>query len=150
MTHDFDRVIDRRATSSIKYDPASRGRPQDVLPMWVADMDFAAPPCVTDALAARARHGIFGYSEPDEAYFSALRTWFGERFGWGVEREWLACTPGVVNALYLAVRAFTKPGDAVLVQHPVYYPFNSAVRDTGRELLVNELVYDSHAANGGR
>jgi len=150
MTHDFDRIIDRRATSSIKYDPASRGRPQDVLPMWVADMDFAAPPCVTDALAARARHGIFGYSEPDEAYFSALRTWFGERFGWGVEREWLACTPGVVNALYLAVRAFTKPGDAVLVQHPVYYPFNLAVRETGRELLINELVYDRHAANGSR
>ena len=150
MKYDFDRVIDRRNTYSIKYDPASRGKPDDVLPMWVADMDFAAPPCVTDALVARAKHGIFGYSESDAAYYAALQKWFGERFGWSVEREWLICTPGVVNALYVAVRAFTKPGDAVVVQNPVYYPFNSAVKQTGRELLVNELVYDRHAPNEGR
>ena len=150
MKYDFDRVIDRSNTYSIKYDPAARGKPDDVLPMWVADMDFPAPPCVSDALVARACHGIFGYSEPDAAYCAALQTWFGERFGWRVEREWLTCTPGVVNALYVAVRAFTKPGDAVVVQNPVYYPFNAAVRQTGRELLVNELVYDRHAQGGGR
>jgi len=150
MSHDFDRVIDRSSTCSIKYDPASRGKPDDVLPMWVADMDFAAPSCVIDALAARARHGIFGYSEPDKAYCDAVQKWFSERFGWSAEPEWLICTPGVVNALYVAVRAFTEPGDAVLVQNPVYYPFNSAVRHTGRELLVNELAYDRLAPNGGR
>ena len=145
MSYDFDRIIDRSGTYSIKHDPASRGKPEDVLPMWVADMDFAAPPCVIDALAARTCHGIFGYSEPDAAYCDAVQTWFGERFGWNVEREWLVCTPGAVNALYVAVRAFTKPGDAVVVQQPVYYPFASAVRQTGRELLVNELAYDGCA-----
>ena len=150
MSCDFDRVIDRSHTYSIKHDPVSRGRPDDILPMWVADMDFAAPPCVIDALTARTRHGIFGYSEPDAAYVSVVQKWFGQRFAWNPEAEWLMCTPGVVNALYVAVRAFTKSGDAVLVQNPVYYPFNAAVRDTGRELLVNELVYEKCEKNKGR
>ncbi|MDR0322543.1 MAG: pyridoxal phosphate-dependent aminotransferase [Treponema sp.] len=141
MKYDFDRVIDRRNTYSIKYNPASRGKPDDVLPMWVADMDFATPPCVSDALVSRAQHGIFGYSEPDDSYFSAVKGWFSKRFNWNVENEWLTITPGVVVALYIAIRAFTKPGDGVVVQQPVYYPFNSAVRQTGRQLLVNELVY---------
>jgi cystathionine beta-lyase len=141
MKYDFDSVIDRRNTCSIKYDPVSRGKPDDVLPMWVADMDFSTPPCVQDALAQRVRHGIFGYSEPDAAYWVAVQGWFKGRFEWNVEREWLMITPGVVNAIYLAIRALTKPGDGVVVQQPVYYPFNSAVRQTGRNLLVNELVY---------
>ena len=141
MKYDFDRVIDRQGTYSIKYDPASRGKPDDVLPMWVADMDFAVPSCVTDALVSLARHGIFGYSEPDAAYFSVIRKWFADRFGWSVEREWLAITPGVVNALAIAIRAFTKPGDGVVIQQPVYYPFESLIRQNGRTLLVNELVY---------
>ncbi|MCL1931900.1 MAG: pyridoxal phosphate-dependent aminotransferase [Treponema sp.] len=145
MKYDFDRVIDRRNTYSIKYDPASRGKPDDVLPLWVADMDFAAPPCVIDALASHAQHGIFGYSEPDAAYFSVIRNWFERRFNWSVEREWLTITPGVVSALYITVRALTQPGDGIVIQQPVYYPFESSVRQTGRKLLVNELVY-----NGGR
>jgi cystathionine beta-lyase len=110
--------------------------------MWVADMDFATPPCVQDALADRVQHGIFGYSEFDTLYFSAVQSWFSERFKWNVDSKWLTVTPGVVNALYIAVRAFTKPGDGVVVQQPVYYPFNSAVQQTGRQLLINELVYD--------
>jgi len=142
MKYDFNRVIDRRNTYSIKYDPASRGKPDDVLPLWVADMDFAAPPCVIDALASHAQHGIFGYSEPDAAYFSVIRNWFEKRFNWSVEREWLIVTPGVVNALYIAVRALTEPGDGIVIQQPVYYPFESSVRQTGRKLLVNELVYN--------
>jgi cystathionine beta-lyase len=141
MKYDFDRVIDRGNTYSIKYNPVARGKPDDVLPMWVADMDFSAPPCVQDALVSRAQHGIFGYSEPDEAYFSAVLGWFKKRFEWNAEREWLTITPGVVNAIYIAIRALTKPGDGVVVQQPVYYPFNSAVRQTGRQLLVNKLVY---------
>jgi cystathionine beta-lyase len=140
MNYNFDTITNRHNTYSIKYDPVSRGKPADVLPLWVADMDFPAPPCVTDALVSRANHGIFGYSEPDEGYFAALQGWFGRRFGWNPEREWLTITPGVVNALYVAVRALTKPGDNILGQQPVYYPFNSAVRQTGRQLLVNELV----------
>jgi cystathionine beta-lyase len=144
MKFDFDKVIDRANTYSIKYDPGSRGKPDDVLPMWVADMDFSTPPCVIDALVARAQHGIFGYSEPGASYFSAVQSWFRNRFSWNTEREWLTITPGVVNAIYIAVRALTKPGDGIVIQQPVYYPFNSVVRETGRQLLVNELVYSEN------
>jgi cystathionine beta-lyase len=141
MKYDFDKVIERRNTYSIKYDPLSRGKPADVLPMWVADMDFPAPPCVQAALAERASHGIFGYSEPDAAYFSAVQGWFEKRFGWHVEREWLTITPGVVSALHIAVNAFAKAGGGVLIQQPVYYPFEAVAKRTGRKLLVNELAY---------
>jgi cystathionine beta-lyase len=141
MKYDFDSVIDRSNTCSIKYEPTWRGKPADVLPLWVADMDFASPPCVQEALIRRARHGIFGYSEPDAAYFNVIRNWFDERFNWTTRREWLTITPGVVNALYIAVRALTKPGDGVVIQQPVYHPFESCVLQTGRQLLVNELVY---------
>ncbi|MDR0330247.1 MAG: pyridoxal phosphate-dependent aminotransferase [Chitinispirillales bacterium] len=141
MKYNFDRVVDRYGTYSVKYDPRTRGKPVDALPMWVADMDFPTPPCVQDALTERARHGIFGYSEPDAGYFSAVQGWFEKRFGWRVEQKWLSITPGVVNAIYIAVRAFTKRGAGVLIQQPVYYPFESAVKHTGRELLVNELTY---------
>jgi cystathionine beta-lyase len=141
MKYDFDRVIDRRGTCSIKYNPVSRGKPADVLPLWVADMDFSIPPCVSQALEERVRHGIFGYSEPDAAYFSAVQGWFEKRFGWHVENEWLTVTPGVVNAIYVAVRALTQPGEGVVIQQPVYYPFETSVVQTGRKLLVNELVY---------
>jgi cystathionine beta-lyase len=106
-------------------------------------MDFAAPPCVIDALVSHARHGIFGYSEPDAAYFSVIRNWFEKRFDWNVEREWLIITPGVVTALYIAVRALTQPGDGIVIQQPVYYPFESSVRQTGRKPLVNELCFDN-------
>jgi cystathionine beta-lyase len=141
MKYDFDRVIDRSNSYSIKYEPSWRGKPGDVLPLWVADMDFAAPVCVQDALVRRAQHGIFGYSEPDAAYFDVTRKWFEERFNWTVQREWLTITPGVVNALYIAVRALTKPGDGIVIQQPVYYPVESSLKTTGRLLLVNELVY---------
>ena len=141
MKYDFDSVIDRRNTYSIKYEPTWRGKPADVLPLWVADMDFATPPCVQEALIRRAQHGIFGYSEPDAAYFNVIRNWFEGRFNWTTQREWLTITPGVVNALYIAVRALTEPGDGVVIQQPVYHPFESSVLQTGRQLLVNELVY---------
>jgi len=145
MKYDFDNIIERRSTCSIKYEPSWRGKPEDVLPLWVADMDFAAPPCVRDALVRRAQHGIFGYSEPDAAYFNVMRAWFEQRFNWTTERDWLTITPGVVNALYIAVRALTEPGDGIVIQQPVYYPFESSIRKTGRQLLINELVYsDGH------
>ena len=145
MKYNFDHVIDRSNSCSIKYEPAWRGKPADVLPLWVADMDFAAPPCVQDALIRRAQHGIFGYSEPDSAYYNAVQKWFEKRFNWFVQRDWLTITPGVVNALYIAVRSLTEPGDSIVIQQPVYYPFESSVRKTGRQLLINELVY-----SGGR
>jgi cystathionine beta-lyase len=141
MKYDFDSVIDRSNSYSIKYEPSWRGKPADVLPLWVADMDFATPPCVQEALINRAKHGIFGYSEPDAEYFDVTRKWFEERFNWAVQRDWLAITPGVVNALYIAVRALTQHGDGIVIQQPVYYPFESSIKKTGRRLLVNELVY---------
>jgi len=145
MKYDFDRVIDRSNSYSIKYEPSWRGKPEDVLPLWVADMDFASPPCVQDALISRAEHGIFGYSEPDAEYFNVTRKWFEDHHNWSPQRDWLTVTPGVVNALYIAVRSLTRPGDGIVIQQPVYYPFESSIRKTGRQLLVNELVYgDGH------
>ncbi|MDR2597647.1 MAG: pyridoxal phosphate-dependent aminotransferase [Treponema sp.] len=141
MKYNFDEIIDRSNSYSIKYEPSWRGKPADVLPLWVADMDFASPPCVQEALISRARHGIFGYSEPDEAFFDVMRKWFEGRFNWKPERDWLAITPGVVNALHVAVRSLTEPGDGIVIQQPVYYPFESSIKQTERQLLINELVY---------
>jgi len=141
MKYNFDKVIDRSNSCSIKYEPTWRGKPADVLPLWVADMDFASPPCVQKALARRVKHGIYGYSEPDTEYFDVIRKWFETRYNWSPQREWLTITPGVVNALYIAVRSLTEPRDSIVIQQPVYYPFESSIRKTGRQLLVNELVY---------
>ena len=140
----FDVVPDRRGTASLKWDfAAERGRPEDVLPLWVADMDHATAPGVTSALLWRTRHGIFGYSEPDDAYNAALTGWFSRRYGWRVEAEWNTVTPGVVPALALAVRALTAPGKAVLIEEPVYYPFREVVEDNGRTVAAVPLVRDA-------
>ncbi|MDR2933242.1 MAG: pyridoxal phosphate-dependent aminotransferase [Oscillospiraceae bacterium] len=141
MNYNFDTVIDRRNTNSLKYDfSESRGKPEGILPLWVADMDFQAPSCVIDALTDKSCHGIFGYSDTDDAYFAVLRNWFSRQFGWKIEPDWLIKTPGVVNAIHIAVRALTEPGDAVIIQQPVYYPFASSVTTTGRKLVVSELA----------
>ena len=146
MTFDFDSVIDRRGTDSLKYDfAAERGRPSDVLPLWVADMDFRSPPAVREAVARLAEHGVFGYSDARDDYLEAVTGWFFRRFGWRTEGEWIIKTPGVVTALALAVRAFTEPGDSVLIQPPVYYPFYGVIRDNGRRIAENPL-----ALRGGR
>ena len=140
----FDVVPDRRGTASLKWDSAvERGRPEDVLPLWVADMDHATAPGVTSALLWRTRHGIFGYSEPDEAYRTALTGWFSRRYGWQVEAEWNTVTPGVVPALALAVRALTAPGEAILIEEPVYYPFREVIEDNGRTVAAVPLVRDA-------
>lgn len=144
MQYNFDEIIDRRNTNSLKWDFAvERGRPADVLPLWVADMDFPAPQPVLDALERAVRHGIFGYSDVKSGYYDALAAWFSRRFGWETRPEWLVKTPGVVFALAMAVRALTNPGDAVLLQPPVYYPFFSVVRDNNREVVENPLVYQN-------
>lgn len=141
MRPDFDREIDRRNTGSLKYDFAERfGKPADALPLWVADMDFPAPPGVQDALRRMADHGIFGYSDAMDGYYEAVAAWFTERFSWTPERDWFVKTPGVVCALATAVRALTEPGDAVLIQPPVYRPFYEVVRGNGRRLVECELT----------
>ena len=143
MRYNFDKVINRHGTYSMKYDYLSRGRPEGTLPMWVADMDIPTPPCVTESLVECARQGIFGYSEPDAAYFEVVQNWFAQRFAWNTQREWLVVTPGIVTAIYIAVRALTEKCDGVLIQQPVYHPFEFAVKDTGRKLLVNQLIYEN-------
>lgn len=139
--YDFDQVVDRRGTNSLKWDFAlERGRPEGVLPLWVADMDFPAPPCVLSAIHRAADHGIFGYSEVKSSYYQAAADWFDSRFSWHPQEEWLVKTPGVVFAIAMAVRALTERGDGVLIQPPVYYPFYEVIRDNERRIVENPLV----------
>ena len=143
MQYNFDEIIPRRHTKSLKYDFAKeRGKPEDLLPMWVADMDFQTPPTVREALADKAAHGIYGYSDPDEPYFEALAQWFKTRHNWTVDPHTAVLTPGVVFAICTLIRCLTKPGDAVLIQEPVYYCFRLGIRDNGRRTVVNELHFD--------
>lgn len=142
----FDVYIERRGTDCAKYDTAAQhGYRADILPLWVADMDFQAPACVLEALHKAVDHGIFGYSIQNKGYFPALQSWFFRNFGWKLEQQWLIQTPGVVFALSAAVRATTAPGDNVLVLPPVYYPFYRVIEDNGRNIIKSQLNYD-----GGR
>lgn len=144
--YDFDTVIDRRNTNSLKYDFArERGYPEGVLPLWVADMDFRAPEPVLDALRKTVDHGIFGYSDVKDGYYDAVSQWFLTRFGWQTRPEWLVKTPGVVFALAMAVRSLTQPGDSVLIQPPVYYPFFNVIRSNDRKVVESRLVYKDGA-----
>lgn len=141
MPVDFDTVPNRRGTNCFKYDFAREmGMPEDVLPLWVADMDFPTAPAVLARLHALAEHGIFGYTGVKDAYFSAVHNWYAQRFGWETQRSWLVTTPGVVFAIAIAIRAFTQKGDAILIQQPVYYPFANKVTENDRQLVVNPLV----------
>lgn len=144
----FDDYVERRNTNSLKYDFAvERGYPADVLPLWVADMDFPAPEPVLEALHHAVDHGIFGYSEVKDEYYRSVSHWFEKHFGWKTSSDWLVKTPGVVFALAMAVQALTETGDSVLIQPPVYYPFYSVVTDNERRLVKNELLYtDGHYA----
>ena len=136
----FDEIIERKGTDCLKYDFAvKRGKQEDVLPFWVADMDFRTTSYVEDALIERAKHGIFGYSESQEDYFHAIAGWMHRRHHWDVEPDWLIKTPGVVFALAMAVKAFTEAGDCVLIQQPVYYPFSEVIQDNGRVVVSNDL-----------
>lgn len=140
MTFNFDQVIDRNGTSSVKYDGRqSYFGTSDVLPMWVADMDFAAPEAVTKALRTRAAHPVYGYTQYPDSVYAALIGWLQRRFGWDIRQEWVIWSPGVVPSLFAAVQAFTQPGDSVIVQPPVYFPFFSAVTHSERKLLLNPL-----------
>ncbi|MBQ8559137.1 MAG: pyridoxal phosphate-dependent aminotransferase [Tyzzerella sp.] len=136
----FNIVVDRRNTRSLKYDFAEeRGRPKDILPLWVADMDFRTSSYIIEALTEMSAHGIFGYSEATENYFSALKNWMKRRHGWEINEKWLVKTPGVVFALAMAVKAYTKENEAVLIQQPVYYPFANIIENNNRKLVINEL-----------
>ena len=140
--YDFDTPIERYGTDSLKFDYAtSKGKSPDLLPLWVADMDFALPEEITDIFAERMRHGIFGYTEPGDDYYAAVNSWFRSHYGWEAPWEWFCHTPGVVFALAMAVRSFTEPGDAVLIQQPVYFHFSNEVINNGRRVANAPLVY---------
>ena len=142
--YDFDTPIERKNTDSLKYDFAvRRGKPEGILPLWVADMDFKTADEILDALEARVRHGVFGYTETGERYFKAVADWMERRHGWQVQRNWMVKTPGVVFALAMTVKAFTEPGDAVLIQQPVYYPFSEVIRDNGRQVISSDLILEA-------
>lgn len=137
---DFDKIVDRRNTRCLKYDFAvERHMPADVLPLWVADMDFETSSYIEAALIERAKHAIYGYSEVKTPYFDILKKWMQKHHNWDIQRKWLIKTPGVVFALAMAVKAYTEPGDAVLIQQPVYYPFSEVIKDNGRNVVSNTL-----------
>jgi cystathionine beta-lyase len=151
LSFDFDHEIQRNGTSSVKHDGrAAYFGTGDVLPLWVADMDFAAPEAVTRALAARAAHPVYGYSFYPDSLFEALIAWLKKRHGWEVPREWIVMALGVVPSLFATVMAFTQPGDGVIVQPPVYFPFFSAVTTNGRRLIRNPLRLEPGRLGQGR
>lgn len=136
----FDCCIQRKGTNCLKYDFAlRRGMPEDVLPFWVADMDFATSSYIQDALKKRAMHPIFGYSETGEEYFDAVSGWMKRHHNWEVKRSWLIKTPGVIFAVAMAVKAYTEPGDKVLIQRPLYYPFAETIIANNRVAVSNSL-----------
>ncbi|MBN2875731.1 MAG: pyridoxal phosphate-dependent aminotransferase [Spirochaetales bacterium] len=140
MAYDFDTVIDRVPTSSLKWSYRKRFcGTDDVVPLWVADMDFAVAPEISDAIRARADHPIYGYPVRQDGFYSSLMGWAKRRYGWEIQRDWICYAPGIVPAINLAVLAYTQPGDKVVIQSPVYYPFGAAVLNNGRQLVDNPL-----------
>lgn len=138
MKYDFNEIIPRRHTNSYKWDSATD---EDVLPLWVADMDFRTAPPVVEALQKRVEHGIFGYTKVPSAYYEAITNWFARRHGWQIDKDWIIYTSGVVPALSAIIKALTKPGDRVLVQTPVYNCFFSSIRNNNCEVVDNPLIY---------
>lgn len=135
MKYDFDRIIDRHNTGSMKWDFCK----SDVLPLWVADMDFESPREVIDAMVERAKHGIFGYTPMTSSYYDSVIGWMKKQHEWEIQRKWIIPTPGVVPALSLAVLAYTQPGDGIIIQSPVYHLFEPIIKNNGRQIVENRL-----------
>lgn len=144
----FDKIVDRKNTKCLKYDFAcKRGYPEDVLPLWVADMDFRTSSYVEDALAELVHHNIYGYTntQDGDGFFEAVAGWMNRHHDWKVDSRWHVKTPGVCFAIANAIRAVTKPGDAVIVQQPVYYPFSNIIKQNGRKLVSSDLSIDENS-----
>lgn len=140
--YNFDEVIDRHNTGSMKYDfQMEQMHRNDLIPLWVADMDFKLPNQIIDDIKNTIDHGIFGYTDSDESYFNAVHNWFFNNFKWDTKKEWLVKTPGVVFAVSNAIRSYTNEGDAVIIQQPVYYPFANSIKLNNRKLVNSELIY---------
>ncbi|HUX19888.1 MAG TPA: MalY/PatB family protein [Spirochaetia bacterium] len=143
MTYNFDEPRDRRTTNSLKWDYAKRftGR-EGLLPLWVADMDFATPPAITEALVRRIEHGIFGYAQFPPSYFESVRMWVKKRHDWEISEDWIVPIPGIVPGIRIAVEAYTHQGEKIIIQPPVYYPFRNIIAGNGRQVLENPLTRD--------
>lgn len=141
MVYDFETIVDRTSKNSAKWTLMKRLTGfDDLIPLWVADMDFTAPPEVVEALKERATHPIYGYTVPTEGYYNGLINWMDKRHGWsGVEKDWILYTPGVVAGFSIAIQAYSQPGDKVVIQPPVYYPFKRQILGTGRQVVENPL-----------
>lgn len=141
MKYNFDKIISRRGTNSYKWDsgPAEK----DILPLWVADMDFRTAPAIIDALENRVKHGIFGYVRVPDEYYKAVIRWFERRHNWHFEKEWIIYTSGVVPAISAVIKALAEPGDGVVVQTPVYNCFFSSIRNNGCRIVSNPLIYEN-------
>ncbi|EOP90497.1 hypothetical protein IGM_02189 [Bacillus cereus HuB4-4] len=143
MEFDFNQPINRFNTASYKWDQSrSLFGTEDILPMWVADMDFMSSPAVVDALITRAKHGVYGYSIIPDSYYIAIIDWLKRRHNWTVKKEWITYSPGVVTALSILVSCLTKPGDKVIIQSPVYHPFYDVVIQQNRKLVKNNLILE--------
>lgn len=143
--YNFDEVIDRHGTDCLKYDfgMKRKGR-DDLLPLWVADMDFRLPDEILDEFHKRIDHGIFGYTDPLDDYFDAMNHWFSTRYGYTIDSEWVTLGAGIVYALGTSVRAFTEEGDTMMVMQPVYYPFSEVIKNDGRKLVNCQLRYENN------
>jgi cystathionine beta-lyase len=141
MIYNFDKIIQRENTACVKYDLRKAFFGNDtILPLWVADMDFETPDFIREAVIKRASHPVYGYTFRTESFSQSIVDWMRKRHHWEIKKEWVSFSPGVVPALNMAVLAFTKPGDKVIVQPPVYFPFFTAVKNHGRELVYNQLI----------
>ncbi len=138
--YNFDQVISRRNTNSVKWNVVE----DDVLPMWVADMDFQSPPVIIEALQKRVEHGVFGYCASYGGWFDALIKWMDRRHGWHPEAGWISTSPGVMVGIYLLIQALTEPGDKIIIQPPVYGPFHQVARSNACELIENPLYFDGN------
>ena len=139
--YNFDEIIDRRNTNSLKWDYAKkRGKSEDVIPLWVADMDFRCPKEIKEAIIEKANHGIFGYSEPLDSYYDALTGWIKNNYDYIADRNKFLLVPGIVFGIYQTIKALTNEGDSILISQPVYYPFKESIIDTKRKLVVSNLV----------
>ena len=137
MRYDFDSIVNRRHTNCYKWDEAGV---DDLIPLWVADMDFEVAPAITKALHERVSHGVFGYTMVPDSYYDAIINWFSRRHGWTIEREWIQYTTGVVPAVSAVIKALTQPGDQVIVQTPVYNCFFTCISNNGCEIVENPLI----------
>ncbi len=144
MKFDFDEPVNRKNTNCVKYDALKTVfGVNDVIPMWVADMDFKSPPCIVNALKKRLEHEVFGYTIKSDIFFDSIINWMYKRHQWKIEKEWISFSPGVVSGFTLAIEQFTRPGDKIIVQPPVYFPFFHSVTDTGRTLVNNPLKLEN-------